>query len=63
MTGAAGGIGRAMVRSLLEADTQVAGVDRERDPLEALAAVTREQGKTGELLTRQTDLTIGYRRR
>src|SRR3954454_23736958 len=57
VTGAAGGIGRAMVRGLLSAGIQVAGVDRDREPLEALAASGREQGKAGDLLTIQTDLT------
>jgi NAD(P)-dependent dehydrogenase (short-subunit alcohol dehydrogenase family) len=57
VTGAAGGIGRAMVRSLLAADIRVAGVDRDRQPLEALAASAREQGKADDLLTIQTDLT------
>jgi NAD(P)-dependent dehydrogenase (short-subunit alcohol dehydrogenase family) len=57
VTGAAGGIGRAMVRGLLSAGTRVAGVDRDREPLEALAASAREQGKADDLLTIQTDLT------
>jgi NAD(P)-dependent dehydrogenase (short-subunit alcohol dehydrogenase family) len=57
VTGAAGGIGRAMVRSLLAAGIRVAGVDRDREPLEALAASAREQGKAAELLTVATDLT------
>src|SRR6516162_4156344 len=57
VTGAAGGIGRAMVRGLLAAGIRVAGVDREREPLEALAATAREQGKAAELLTIATDLT------
>jgi NAD(P)-dependent dehydrogenase (short-subunit alcohol dehydrogenase family) len=57
VTGAAGGIGRAMTRGLLAAGIQVAGVDRDREPLEALAASTHEQGKAAELLTIQTDLT------
>jgi NAD(P)-dependent dehydrogenase (short-subunit alcohol dehydrogenase family) len=57
VTGAAGGIGRAMVRGLMAADIQVAGVDRDREPLEALAASAREQGKAADLLTIQTDLT------
>ena len=47
VTGAAGGIGRAMTRGLLAADIRVAGVDRDREPLEALAANAREQGKGG----------------
>jgi NAD(P)-dependent dehydrogenase (short-subunit alcohol dehydrogenase family) len=46
-----------MVRGLLSAGIQVAGVDRDREPLEALAASGREQGKAGDLLTIQTDLT------
>jgi 3-hydroxybutyrate dehydrogenase len=45
VTGAAGGIGRAMTYGLLAAGIQVAGVDREREPLEALAASAGEQGK------------------
>jgi NAD(P)-dependent dehydrogenase (short-subunit alcohol dehydrogenase family) len=57
VTGAAGGIGRAMTRGLLAAGIRVASVDRDRKPLEALAASAREQGKADELLTIQTDLT------
>src|SRR6266849_3044959 len=57
VTGAAGGIGRAMTRGLLAAGVQVAAVDRDREPLEALTATAREQGKATELLTIQTDLT------
>jgi NAD(P)-dependent dehydrogenase (short-subunit alcohol dehydrogenase family) len=57
VTGAAGGIGRAMVRGLLAEGIQVASVDRDRQPLEALAANAREQGKADDLLTIQTDLT------
>lgn len=57
VTGAAGGIGRAMVRGLLAAGIRVAGVDRDREPLEALATGAREQGNAGRLLTIQTDLT------
>jgi NAD(P)-dependent dehydrogenase (short-subunit alcohol dehydrogenase family) len=57
VTGAAGGIGKAMVRGLLDAGIRVAAVDRDREPLEALAAATREQGKSADLLTVQTDLT------
>ena len=57
VTGAAGGIGRAITRGLLAADIQVAGVDRDREPLEALAASAREQGKAVELLTIAADLT------
>jgi hypothetical protein len=43
-------------RALLAAGIQVAGVDRDREPLEALAGSAREQGKGSELLTIQTDL-------
>jgi 2,3-dihydro-2,3-dihydroxybenzoate dehydrogenase len=43
VTGAAGGIGTAMTRGLLGAGIRVAGVDRDREPLEALAASAREQ--------------------
>ena len=57
VTGAAGGIGRAMTRGLLAAGIRVAGVDRDREPLEALAASVREQDKGDDLLTIQTDLT------
>ncbi len=57
VTGAAGGIGRAMVCGLLTARIRVAGVDRDREPLEALAANARDEGKAGDLLTVQTDLT------
>ena len=57
VTGAAGGIGRAMTRGLLAAGIRVAGVDRDREPLEALAASAREQDKADDLLTIQTDLT------
>jgi NAD(P)-dependent dehydrogenase (short-subunit alcohol dehydrogenase family) len=37
VTGAAGGIGRAMTRALLTAGIRVAGVDSDREPPEALA--------------------------
>jgi NAD(P)-dependent dehydrogenase (short-subunit alcohol dehydrogenase family) len=57
VTGAAGGIGSAMTRALLAAGVRVAGVDRDREPLEALAASAREQRKAAELLTVATDLT------
>jgi NAD(P)-dependent dehydrogenase (short-subunit alcohol dehydrogenase family) len=57
VTGAAGGIGKAMTRALLAAGIRVAGVDRDREPLEALAASAREQGKAAELLTIAADLT------
>jgi NAD(P)-dependent dehydrogenase (short-subunit alcohol dehydrogenase family) len=57
VTGAAGGIGRAMTRGLLAAGIRVAGVDRDRKPLEALTAGAGEQGKQDDLLAIQTDLT------
>ncbi len=57
VTGAAGGIGQAMTHGLLVTGIRVAGVDRDREPLEALAASAREQGKASELLTIQADLT------
>jgi 3-hydroxy acid dehydrogenase/malonic semialdehyde reductase len=53
VTGAAGGIGRVMTRALLAAGIRVAGVDRDRQPLEALAASAREQGKGNDLFTIQ----------
>jgi NAD(P)-dependent dehydrogenase (short-subunit alcohol dehydrogenase family) len=55
VTGAAGGIGKAMTLGLLAAGVRVASVDRDREPLEALAASVREQSKGAELLTIQTD--------
>ena len=57
VTGAAGGIGSAMARGLLAAGIRVTGVDRDRGPLEPLAASAREQGNAAELLTIETDLT------
>jgi NAD(P)-dependent dehydrogenase (short-subunit alcohol dehydrogenase family) len=57
VTGAAGGIGRAMTRGLLAAGIRVVGVDRDRETLEALAASAREQVKGDDLLTIQANLT------
>ena len=57
VTGAAGGIGKAMMRGLLAAGIRVVAVDRDREPLETLAAASREQGMSADLLTVQTDLT------
>ncbi len=54
VTGAAGGIGRAMTRALLGAGIRVAGVDR--DPLAALTASARDEELQDDLLTIQTDL-------
>jgi NAD(P)-dependent dehydrogenase (short-subunit alcohol dehydrogenase family) len=57
VTGAAGGIGRAMVRGLLAAGIRVAAVDRDREPLEAPSESARQQGNAAELLTITADLT------
>src|SRR5271156_2089820 len=57
VTGAAGGIGRGVGEGRGSAGIRVAGVDRDREPLEALTASAREQGKAAELLTIATDLT------
>jgi NAD(P)-dependent dehydrogenase (short-subunit alcohol dehydrogenase family) len=56
VTGAAGGIGRAMVAGLLGAGIRVAAVDRDSEALNALAAGARAEGHRGELLTLQVDL-------
>jgi NAD(P)-dependent dehydrogenase (short-subunit alcohol dehydrogenase family) len=56
VTGAAGGIGRALVRGLLDAGISVAAVDRTADGLAAVAAAAREQGREGALLTIEADL-------
>lgn len=56
VTGAAGGIGQVVVRGLLAADIRVAGVDRDRESLEALAATARDREKGDDLLTIHTDL-------
>ena len=57
LTGAAGGIGRALVKGLLDAGIQVAAVDRTRDGLNALATAAREQGRETNLLTIEADLS------
>jgi NAD(P)-dependent dehydrogenase (short-subunit alcohol dehydrogenase family) len=57
VTGAAGGIGRAMVQGLLAAGIRVAGVDRDREPLAVLAANANEESNADDLLTIPTDLT------
>jgi hypothetical protein len=46
-----------MTQGLLAAGIRVAGVDRDREPLEALPATAREPVKAPEMLTIQTDLT------
>ena len=56
VTGAAGGIGRALVDGLLGAGVRVAAVDRTRDGLAALAASAKAQGKEAALLTIEADL-------
>ena len=55
VTGAAGGIGRALVAGLLAAGHRVAAVDRERDGLAALAAAQNEPHREA-LLTIAADL-------
>ena len=57
VTGAAGGIGRALVEGLLGAGIRVAAVDRTRDGLNAPTAAAREQGREANLLTIETDLS------
>jgi NAD(P)-dependent dehydrogenase (short-subunit alcohol dehydrogenase family) len=57
VTGAAGGIGRALVRGLLGAGIRVAAVDLTRDGLAAVAAGARDQGKDAALLTIAADLS------
>jgi NAD(P)-dependent dehydrogenase (short-subunit alcohol dehydrogenase family) len=56
VTGAAGGIGRALVKGLLGAGIRVAAVDRAEEGLAALAAGAREQGRQDALLTIEADL-------
>jgi NAD(P)-dependent dehydrogenase (short-subunit alcohol dehydrogenase family) len=57
VTGAAGGIGRAMVQGLLGAGVKVAAVDRTRDGLDTVTAAAREQGRERNLLTIEADLS------
>jgi NAD(P)-dependent dehydrogenase (short-subunit alcohol dehydrogenase family) len=56
VTGAAGGIGRVVVRALLAAGVRVAGVDRERRRLEELAASARAEGQAEDFLPLEIDL-------
>jgi NAD(P)-dependent dehydrogenase (short-subunit alcohol dehydrogenase family) len=56
VTGAGGGIGRAMVGGLLGAGIGVAAVDRDGAALTALAATAQAEGHQGALLTIQADL-------
>jgi NAD(P)-dependent dehydrogenase (short-subunit alcohol dehydrogenase family) len=56
VTGAAGGIGRAMVGGLLGAGLRVAAVDRTAEGLAALAEAARERQQGVNLLTIEADL-------
>jgi NAD(P)-dependent dehydrogenase (short-subunit alcohol dehydrogenase family) len=57
VTGAAGGIGRALVHGLLDAGIRVAASDRTAEGLAAVARGARERGKEAALLTVEADLT------
>jgi NAD(P)-dependent dehydrogenase (short-subunit alcohol dehydrogenase family) len=57
VTGAAGGIGRALVKGLLGAGIRVAAVDCTRDGLNTVTAAAREQGRDANLLTVEADLS------
>jgi NAD(P)-dependent dehydrogenase (short-subunit alcohol dehydrogenase family) len=56
VTGAAGGIGQALVRALLGAGMQVAAVDLSAGGLGGVAAAARETGREGALLAIAADL-------
>jgi NAD(P)-dependent dehydrogenase (short-subunit alcohol dehydrogenase family) len=56
VTGAAGGIGRALVGGLLGAGLRVAAVDRAADGLASLAENARERQQGANLLTIESDL-------
>jgi NAD(P)-dependent dehydrogenase (short-subunit alcohol dehydrogenase family) len=56
VTGAAGGIGRALVGGLLGAGLKVAAVDRTADGLAALAKAAAERQQGADLLTIEADL-------
>src|SRR5438067_3887630 len=56
VTGAAGGIGRALVEGLLSAGIRVAAVDRTADGLAAIASSAGARGKETALLTIEADL-------
>jgi NAD(P)-dependent dehydrogenase (short-subunit alcohol dehydrogenase family) len=57
VTGAAGGIGRVLVKGLLAAGIRVAAVDLAADRLAVLAAGAREDGNDSALLTITADLS------
>ena len=57
VTGAAGGLGRELVKGLLGAGIRVAAVDRTAEGLAAVAASAQAQGKEGALLTVEADLS------
>jgi hypothetical protein len=50
-----------MTLGLSGAEIRVAGIDRDREPLEALAASASEQSRAADLLTIQTDLSGSLR--
>ena len=56
VTGAAGGIGRELVKGLLGAGVRVAAVDRTAEGLAAITASAQAQGKDAALLTIEADL-------
>jgi NAD(P)-dependent dehydrogenase (short-subunit alcohol dehydrogenase family) len=56
VTGAAGGIGRELVKGLLGAGIRVAAVDRTAEGLAAVVASAQAQGKDAALLTIEADL-------
>src|SRR5689334_17975692 len=57
VTGAAGGIGRALVKGLLGAGIRVAAIDRTRNGLDVVTAAAREQSREANLLTIEADLS------
>src|SRR5579863_4721555 len=57
VTGAAGGIGRALVRGLLGAGLRVAAVDRTAEGLATLAADAAAMSRDAALLTIEADLS------
>jgi NAD(P)-dependent dehydrogenase (short-subunit alcohol dehydrogenase family) len=57
VTGGARGLGLAMVKGLLGNGVAVAAVDRDREPLEQLAAATKQDPHAAPLLTIVEDLT------